>query len=305
MADWGYALGKSIQAGAQAGSDALDRQMKTDAAVAAEQRAADIQIDTKQRLMAIEQAMRTRAAERFSTVVRQKMQGQPLEIAPGDPAPLTNEGMTVKPSIEDATQQALDDTLQNDPEAYMAGTGMLGSVMKERTQERQLAAREKIEQARIDSREKTEAAKLEQRDRSDNKRYEAMMARIEASANRAAGGGKGGSKSALIQNVEFMRDVLKYSPEKIESFIFDKKTISKPELTAKILSDAKKSMDDITPEQASAMADSILSAGAAAKPATPASKPAQKALPAGAKQIGTSGGKPVYQTPDGKKFIQE
>lgn len=28
-------------------------------------------------------------------------------------------------------------------------------------------------------------------------------------------------------------------------------------------------------------------------------------LPAGAKQIGTSGGKPVYQTPDGKKFIGE
>jgi hypothetical protein len=30
-----------------------------------------------------------------------------------------------------------------------------------------------------------------------------------------------------------------------------------------------------------------------------------KSLPSGAKQIGTSGGKPVYQTPDGKKFIGE
>lgn len=28
-------------------------------------------------------------------------------------------------------------------------------------------------------------------------------------------------------------------------------------------------------------------------------------LPQGAQQIGTSGGKPVYQTPDGKKFVQE
>jgi hypothetical protein len=36
-----------------------------------------------------------------------------------------------------------------------------------------------------------------------------------------------------------------------------------------------------------------------------ASKPmTMPALPAGAKQIGTSGGKPVYQTPDGKRFIQ-
>lgn len=43
------------------------------------------------------------------------------------------------------------------------------------------------------------------------------------------------------------------------------------------------------------------------------SKPAQdkatnktlSSLPPGAKQVGTSGGKPVYQTPDGKKFIED
>jgi hypothetical protein len=38
-------------------------------------------------------------------------------------------------------------------------------------------------------------------------------------------------------------------------------------------------------------------------PTAAAPKATVKALPAGAKQIGTSGGKPVYQTPDGKKFI--
>jgi hypothetical protein len=49
--------------------------------------------------------------------------------------------------------------------------------------------------------------------------------------------------------------------------------------------------------------------GAPAAPATPKSgdnsKPAAtiSGLPKGATQIGTSGGKPVYQTPDGKKFI--
>lgn len=37
--------------------------------------------------------------------------------------------------------------------------------------------------------------------------------------------------------------------------------------------------------------------------AKPKPSAAVSALPAGAKQIGTSGGKPVYQTPDGKKFI--
>lgn len=41
--------------------------------------------------------------------------------------------------------------------------------------------------------------------------------------------------------------------------------------------------------------------------ATSAAPPKQviKTLPQGAKQIGTSGGKPVFQTPDGKKFIGE
>ncbi len=41
-----------------------------------------------------------------------------------------------------------------------------------------------------------------------------------------------------------------------------------------------------------------------AQGAAPTAAPALKALPPGAKQIGTSGGKPVYETPDGKRFIQ-
>lgn len=46
-------------------------------------------------------------------------------------------------------------------------------------------------------------------------------------------------------------------------------------------------------------------AAPAAAPAAPAGKKASPAaLPSGAKQIGTSGGKPVYETPDGKRFIQ-
>jgi hypothetical protein len=48
--------------------------------------------------------------------------------------------------------------------------------------------------------------------------------------------------------------------------------------------------------------DPGLSLGSA-KGSPPAGKQVVKALPAGAKQIGTSGGKPVYETPDGKRFI--
>lgn len=44
-----------------------------------------------------------------------------------------------------------------------------------------------------------------------------------------------------------------------------------------------------------------------APPGTPRAAPSKPltSLPAGAKQIGTSGGKPVYQTPDGQKFLGE
>jgi hypothetical protein len=41
----------------------------------------------------------------------------------------------------------------------------------------------------------------------------------------------------------------------------------------------------------------------AAEPTKPEQPKALPALPKGAKQIGTSGGKPVYETPDGKRFI--
>lgn len=42
-----------------------------------------------------------------------------------------------------------------------------------------------------------------------------------------------------------------------------------------------------------------------AKPAAATPKAGPTPLPTGAKQIGTSGGKPVYETPDGKRFIQK
>jgi len=59
--------------------------------------------------------------------------------------------------------------------------------------------------------------------------------------------------------------------------------------------------------QAKTIAAELRRRGMPADPAAPVPAPAQptiKALPPGAKQIGTSGGKPVYQTPDGRRFIQ-
>jgi hypothetical protein len=264
-------------------------------------------------MMAIEQAMKMRGAERFSTVVKGKMAGTPLQIAPGDPAPLTEDSMMVKPSIEDATQAALDETLASDPEAYMAGTSMMGSVMKERAEERKLAAREKIEGQKIASREKIEADRVDQRDRAENKRYEAMMARIEAGNARAerAAGGKG-STSAKVQEIEYLVNKLGMSKDQVIDYVTERKRVPVEDIAAKILSADK--FGEVSPEEAMQRAqrlvkarESIREPGASKPAAAPAKAagPAVKALPAGAKQIGTYQGKPVFQTPDGKKFVQE
>lgn len=60
------------------------------------------------------------------------------------------------------------------------------------------------------------------------------------------------------------------------------------------------------PQGALADAAAIVDAAGGSAPATPRTTTASRGistLPPGSKQIGTSGGKPVYQTPDGKRFI--
>lgn len=302
MADWANAIASGIGAAAKSGADSIDQQQRQEAAAIAEQRAADVKLATAERIMAIEEAQKNRAAERFAAIVKNKMGGTPLEVAPGDPAPQTNEGMLNKPSLDQATQAALEESLQNDPAAFMAGQGMLAQGVKGDLEERKLESREKIAAAELARKEKADEARAA----NDAKRIEALFKRIDKSSSGGGGGGSGkGSKPAMIQTVEYMRDVLKYPPEKIEKFIFDRKSISEEELAVQITNAARKNHDDITPAEAVAQARELKSAAAPKTAAAAATaKPAVKALPAGAKQIGTSGGKPVYQTPDGKKFIQ-
>ena len=81
--DWASALSAGLSAGAKAGVDIIDTRMKADAQASAEQRAADTKLDTASRMLAIEDAMKTRAAERFSGVVKDQMGGTvPVEAEP-------------------------------------------------------------------------------------------------------------------------------------------------------------------------------------------------------------------------------
>lgn len=66
--NWAYAMSQGAAAAAGAGADMIDRQMKEDA----EARAADRKLQDAERLMAIQEAMKNRAAERFASVARTK-----------------------------------------------------------------------------------------------------------------------------------------------------------------------------------------------------------------------------------------
>lgn len=331
MADWANALASGLAAGAKAGVDIIDTNMKASAAADAEQRAADLKLDTNTRMLAIEDAMKTRAAERFSGVVKDKMGDQvPVEAAPVSKTGLTREsagdfevepgkviganfqqspeqvkailaqaqgtvdnpnatdqqradardlmaaitaqseaqagtnalavkGKTRARTSDEAQTAALDDTLQNDAPAFIAGTGMLNTANKQDMEQKRLDSREKIARAESDRKERTASAALDQKDRAAELRYDAMIERIDALGS----GGKAGSKSALRQNVELLKE-LGFGPDKIEKFIFDKKEISEEDLTAKIMASDK--FGDMTVEQAAAKAKAIKSAATPSKP---------------------------------------
>jgi len=96
MSKWGAALGQGIAAVAKVGTDGIDTQLKLDAAVMAEQRAADIKLNTAERMMAIEEAMRNRAGDRFTAIYKTKMG----EEIPVDAPTLEQTGVTRESAVE-------------------------------------------------------------------------------------------------------------------------------------------------------------------------------------------------------------
>lgn len=366
MSDWANALLSGIGAAANTGAGIIGDQMKQDAAALAEQRAADVKLDTAQRLMAMEEAMKTRAAERFSGTVKAKM-GEQLPVdaqtvqqtgitsdsakvlgkfdfgnGPEDATGITGgadkiktmlksaiaasnnpdltdaqrsdargladqlgaqvieqdrlnkeavDGKTRTRTIGEARQAALDDTLQNDPGAFIAGTGMLGSIMKDEATQRAADLKERLATSEADrkerqanadrdSREAIAADRDAQREKAADQRYEAMMARIEAGFS----GGKG-NKSALIQNMEWLRDNLKWTPDQLADYVTEKKHLAPEDIAAKLLSADK--FGELTPETAMQRATQLVKA--------------RDAMGSGG-QAGSSSGKVLNYDPKTGKF---
>lgn len=100
--NWGYALSQGGAAAMGAGADLADRQLKEEA----EARAADRKLADTERLLAIQEAMKNRAAERFSAVARTKAG----EEVPQQPKSVAETGLTQ----EGATAAGLESGIQGD-----------------------------------------------------------------------------------------------------------------------------------------------------------------------------------------------
>ncbi len=118
-----------------------------------------------------------------------------------------------------------------------------------------------------------------------------------------SGGDRQGSKDAMLNlntTVSTQQRIIKDGQEEL-------KTTRKgtPEYTA--LQERIRSAQEISDIASRAIKGKLGEPDTGDKPAaTPAqsNKPAISKLPPGAKQVGTSGGRPVFETPDGKRYIQ-
>ena len=286
--NWAYAMSQGAAHAAGAAADIADRQMKEEA----EMRAADRKLSDQERLLAIQDAMKTRAAERFSGVVKNKAGEEiPLEAAPvteltegsaklsglqdgiqGDKAVVNGilkraqetlnnpnatpeqkedargvidqigtqakaqgdinakavEGKTRKRSWSEAVDAARQETLMTDAPAFIAGEGMLSAERTEERADKRAAATVKAAEVKAAMEDKKEEGR-NARNREDNQaRLDEMELRLEKQF------GKGGTTSALVQNVAMLKE-MGFDKSRVEDFIFGKKAMDPVDIAAKMV----------------------------------------------------------------------
>ncbi len=185
--------------------------------------------------------------------------------------------------------------------------GLIESTLKSRQEARatQTAAdRAEYEERRLEQKDKSEKEERERREKADDRKYDLMEQRIAKS-----GSGGSSDKTPKLHPLDSKQlDSLEASARRVEKDLEeleakplktskDTQAIEalkvKAESARKAVDDFRESIDDRkSPKQSSE------------KPKS-GTQSSISALPAGAKQIGTSNGKPVYQTPDGKRFIAQ
>lgn len=191
--------------------------------------------------------------------------------------------------------------------------------------------KDRLERDRMDQRDRQESARLEQRDRIADRNADLQERRIGAMAARIGGSSKDDKEKAVLAYIEGRRKELADDAANTKALYAAALKDAPSTRRATIEAEFKPRMDAIDEKRRQVEDDfdalrervglpakrSAAQPPAAAPSTAPAASPAQapaaapKAstplgkLPEGARQIGTSGGKPVYQTPDGRRFVAQ
>jgi hypothetical protein len=168
---------------------------------------------------------------------------------------------------------------------------------------------------RLDASEKATAAKERQAEMRDaTQRYIADLRHADSQKRldvliAKTGAGKDGVREAL-SFVDGVRKELTSESQNLRQLMqAELKDELDPDVRKRVQEEYKPKFADIERKRAQIDQDYNALRGRvglperAAEPTKPEQPKALPALPKGAKQIGTSGGKPVYETPDGKRFI--
>lgn len=367
MSNFGYALSKGLEAGFKSGSGLIADSIKNDEKIEAEDRAANRQLATEERLLAIREAAKNRAYERFSSIMRTK-QGEEVPMEPasvaesgltaegaqaaglqdgiqgsagqvgklvklakdtlanptateeqkadargliaqlvqqekaqGDVNAQAVEGKTRKRTFDEVVEASRQEAALNDPSAFVAGESMFAADRKDKREEQKLASREKIETERNEQR----AKEATYRDAQAERRHEEMMQRLDAQGKNAADTQNKQLQQqfaiAMRQQIESIdRDIRELEKNKKGKFDDDLKEIGEN------IAEKKEARRQLVEMQTDYFKESGINVPTPREPKAESQKPRTtlNALPAGAKKIGTSGGKPVYQLPDGSRFIE-
>lgn len=271
----GYALAQGVKGVAASGVDSINDDMREQRQIAAEQRAANTQLDLQQRMAAAKEAMQQRVDERFQTILKRKSgEGIPLEIAPGDPAPQDAANMTRQRTRPEAVRAALEEASLTDGAAYRAGRGMLDAELNDERDEKKSQRLEKRDDARYElERERLDSA--ERRADADRKSREGIAdKRIAVSASKGGAGGKG---SAQVQLLQFLRNDLKWSDEKVTDYLTQSKGKSVDQIFMSLKN--KDKFNDHSDEDLMDQAREIKRMSSAGSGAAPAATPAAGSKP--------------------------
>lgn len=207
-------------------------------------------------------------------------------------------GKTRKRTADEALSMAVDDAKINDLPGYTAYESTIGKTERDNrrvdNQERKADISEK----------KNDAEAADRKRRADwlqTHQTEALELQREIARTNAQRGGADAKDPAAVSTARWLA-ANKDDPVMMEAW--EKANQTKTKDVKSIAADLMaKSVPSISVEEAVTRARALVDA--ADGPGKPQGKTVPNGLPAGSRQIGTSGGKPVYETPDGKRIIQK